>query len=124
MPMLVRTFAKILSVASLISHFFCCFLPGVISLITLITLSGSVFITMEDFGIPEYIHEELIYISFAVLVVSGLINYISWKMDCRAGADACGHEPCAPKKAKYFRLYGYSVAFFLLNAIIHFGVHI
>ncbi len=119
---MVRTFARFLSVLSLVSHFFCCFLPGVISVLTLITLSGSMVLTMEDFGIPEYVHEEMIFISAAVLLFSGIINYISWKLDCRA-VGGCSHEPCAPKKAKYFKLYAYSVVFFVLNAVIHFSLH-
>ena len=119
--MTARTIAKVLSVASLVSHFFCCFLPGVISLVTLVTLTGSAVITMEDFGIPEYIHEKMIYISFVVLVMSGIVNYISYRIDCRDMG--CVHGSCAPKKSKYFKLYAYSVAFFLLNAAIHFGLH-
>jgi hypothetical protein len=119
--MKIRAVSKFLSLASLISHFFCCFLPGVISLITLITLSGATVITMEDFGIPEYVHEKMIYISFVVLIVSGLANIVSYKIDCREMG--CVHGACAPKKSKYFKLYAYSVVFFLLNAVIHFTLH-
>jgi hypothetical protein len=119
--MQVKAIARFLSLASLISHFFCCFLPGVISLVTLVTLSGAAVITMEDFGIPEYVHEKMIYISFVVLVISGLANYASYRIDCRE--TGCVHGACAPKKSIYFKLYGYSVAFFILNAVIHFTLH-
>ena len=119
--MKIRTVSKFLSLASLISHFFCCFLPGVISLVTLVTLTGATVITMEDFGIPEYVHQEMIYVSFVVLIVSGLANIVSYKIDCREMG--CVHGSCAPKKSKYFKLYAYSVAFFLLNAVIHFTLH-
>jgi len=116
----MRAIAKTLSLVSLISHFFCCFLPGMISLFTLITLTGTAVVTMEDFGIPEAVHEKMIYISALVLLISGIANYTSWKMDC---SKVCAHGDCAPKKSQYFRFYGYSVAFFILNAIIHFGTH-
>ena len=117
-----KALAKSLSILSLCTHFFCCFLPGVVSVLTLVTVTGAATITMEDFGIPESVHEQMIYISALVLVISGFLNYLSWKIDCREVG--CVHEPCAPRKSKYFKLYMISVVFFLLNAVIHFTLHV
>lgn len=118
--MQAKTFAKALNFVSLISHFFCCFLPGVVILATMATVSGSV-VTTEMFGVPESVHEKMIYFSAVMLVISGISSYVSYKIDC--GKDGCQHEPCKPKKAKYFKLYAYAVVFFILNAVIHFTMH-
>lgn len=119
--MAVRTLTKALNLVSLISHFFCCFLPGVVILVTMATVSGGV-VTTEMFGVPEYIHEQMIYISAVMLVISGISSYISWKIDCSKNG-SCSHEPCKPKKMKYFKLYLIAVVFFIFNVVVHFTLH-
>jgi len=119
--MTAKAVAKALNMVSLISHFFCCFLPGLVILVTMATVSG-VAVTTEMFGIPEYVHAQMIYISAVMLVVSGASSYISWKIDCNKNG-GCSHEPCKPKKMKYFKLYLVALAFFAFNAVIHFSLH-
>lgn len=118
-----KQFSSYLVIFSAISHLFCCFLPGVLSVVTLIASSGSAIVTLDDLGLPEKYHADIITFSFVMLVVSGVMNYISWRIDCRKDGH-CVHEPCKPKKKGYLKLYFASVIFFLINVAIHFGTHL
>lgn len=118
-----KRIATYLTYASAFSHLFCCFLPGVLSIVTLLASSGTVVVTLDDFGLPESMHGDLIAFSAIILIVSGIMNFISWRVDCREDG-YCTHEPCEPKKNRYLKLYLFSVVFFFINAGIHFGFHV
>ena len=118
-----KRIATYLTYASAFSHLFCCFLPGVLSILTLIASSGAAAVTLEDFGIPEAWHDDIIKFSATVLIISGIMNFISWRIDCREDGN-CTHEPCETKKNTYLKLYLFSVVFFFINVSIHYGFHV
>jgi cytochrome b subunit of formate dehydrogenase len=114
-------------VTSEISHVFCCGLPMVFSVLSL--LSGVGLITVMPAGLVT-IHEALHAYEIPMIATSGVIillgwalHYIAYRMDCRS--TGCVHEPCKPKKKRSAKVLVVATALFVLNVsgyvLLHHG---
>lgn len=112
-------------ITSEISHFFCCGLPIVFSLFSLLSTAGltaampmgleSLHHAMHDYERP------LISVSFAILMVGWVLHYIAYRIDCRS--TGCEHEPCAPKKRRSGKVLLIATTLFTLNLIAYMALH-
>ncbi len=113
------------AVASEVSHVFCCVLPSVFTLMTVLVSMGMIGVmplwlddlhhTMHDYEIP------LIAFSAAVLFIGWGLHFISNKIDCHD--TGCGHGPCAPKKKKAGKVLKIATILFVINVCIYGGIH-
>lgn len=107
------------------SHVFCCVLPTVVSVVSL--LSGLGLVGALPAGILQF-HEFMHAWEFPVITVSGIIILLGWaayaysvKLDCHD--TGCGHGPCEPKKKKSGRLLIVASVLFFVNVAIYVAFH-
>ncbi len=108
-------------VLSQLTHIFCCGLPALFSVMSLLSGVGLIGIMPSSLNI---IHEALHAYEIPVLIMSGILLAIGWvlyaysrKLDCTKTA-ACSHAPCAPKKKKSSYILFGATALFVMNVII------
>ncbi|MGH1377323.1 MAG: hypothetical protein ACRBB3_00725 [Alphaproteobacteria bacterium] len=112
-------------VLSEISHIFCCVLPSVFSVLTVLVglgLIGALPVWMES--LHHVMHDweiPLIAMSGFVLVIGWSLHFISKKIDCHD--TGCGHEPCGKKKDKTARILQIATLLFVINVSIFLGLH-
>jgi len=111
--------------ATEVSHVFCCVLPMLFSLASLLATFGLVIIMpawLET--LHNFMHEwELHAISAAALVLAlgwGLHLY-SYKEDCHD--HGCAHEPCTPRKNQASIILKIATGLFILNVTIFVFLH-
>lgn len=114
-----------ISITSEISHFFCCGLPIIFSLLSL--LSGMGLIATMPVGIQR-LHEMTHDYEVPMIIASGLIIILGWalhvvanKIDCHNSG--CHHEPCGSKKKKSSLILMIATGLFLLNLTGYFLLH-
>lgn len=115
-------------VASESTHVFCCVLPTLISVLSLIAGVGALSFLP---GFVLEIHEKLHAYEVPVIFLSGLMLAVGWalhayskKLDCAMAEDSCcAHEPCAPKKDHTFKIMVFATALFVFNIVIYFTFH-
>lgn len=112
-------------ITSEISHFFCCGLPIVFSILSL--MSGLGLITTMPFGL-EAIHHvthsyevPMIVASFAILCIGWGLHYVAYLIDCRS--TGCVHVPCAPKKKRSGKVLVVATILFALNLLGYMTLH-
>lgn len=107
------------------SHVFCCVLPSLFSVFTLLVGIGMVSalpIWMES--MHEFLHGyeiPLMVFSGVVVLIGWALNYISNKIDCHD--TGCGHGTCSTKKKKSERILMIATVLFLANITIYMLVH-
>lgn len=107
-------------------HVFCCVLPSVFSILSIMVgmgLIGAMPLWLASWH--EIMHGwEIPIITFAGVVVAmgWLLHYISIKIDCHD--TGCGHGPCGPKKKKASKVLMVATALFLINIVVYLSVHI
>jgi hypothetical protein len=119
----LRRTTSAMTLLTMLPHLFCCGIPAVAALISLGTtvglaasLAGNPFYQFVDVW-----HTELITLAVCSVVLSGLINLLAWRMDCRAAAKAslveghCTHGDCTPKKTTSFRLFFLSLGLLVVD---------
>ncbi len=112
-------------VLSEISHIFCCVLPSVFSVLTVLVglgLIGALPVWMES--LHHVMHDweiPLIAMSGFVLVIGWSLHFISKKIDCHD--TGCGHEPCGKKKDKTARILQIATLLFVINVSIFLSLH-
>lgn len=112
-------------VASETSHVFCCVLPTVVSLASL--LSGLGLVSALPAGVlsfHDFMHRweiPLIIFSGVVLALGWALHIISVRIDCHDSG--CGHEPCAPKKRRTTGILKIATALFAVNTSVYFAFH-
>ena len=113
-------------VLSELSHIFCCVLPSVFSIVTVLIgmgLVGAMPLWMES--THEFMHDweiPLITLSGVVLVIGWVLHCVSRRIDCHD--TGCGHEPCEPKKNRHAVILKIATFLFIINVAIYFGVHV
>lgn len=113
-------------IASETIHIFCCVLPTVFSVISLLSGMGLI-VTMPGFidAAHHMIHDyeiPLMMISAAILLAGWGLYFYAQRLNCRTEA-GCAHEPCAPKKNRVcYVLMGASILF-MVNVIIYVSLH-
>ncbi len=87
-------------VLSEISHVFCCVLPILFSVISLLVGLGVVGVMPQIF---TEIHDVMHAYEVPMIIVSGMVLFVGWglyfvsqKLDCHD--TGCGHGPCEPRK--------------------------
>ncbi len=112
-------------VLSEVSHVFCCVLPSVFSVLTVLVgmgLVGVMPVWME--GLHEFMHGwelPLITMSGSILVLGWALHFVSKSIDCRN--TGCEHEPCEPKKKHTARVLKIATLLFVVNIAIYLSIH-
>lgn len=114
-----------LALVSEISHIFCCVLPSLFSVLTVMVglgILGAVPVGIVQFHDLMHGWEVPIMIaSGAILILGWALHTISEKLDCRS--TGCEHEPCTPKKKKTARILKIATLLFVINVGIYTLVH-
>ncbi len=107
------------------SHFFCCGLPLIFGVLSLLSGFGiMVTLPLNEHDFHHMLHDyEVPFLTFAaiILLIGWALHYISWKIDCRS--TGCSHEPCAPKKRRSSKVLFISTALFIFNIIVFLTAH-
>jgi hypothetical protein len=106
-----------LCITAELSHFFCCGIPLVFSLLGLLSNLG--FMATMPGGLEE-IHHFTHDLEMPIMIMSGMILLLGWafhliasQLDCRS--TGCGHEPCKPKKKRSYTFLVIATVLFVLN---------
>jgi len=112
-------------VLSELSHVFCCVLPSVFTMLTVLVTMGvmgampgwmnDVHDVMHGWEVP------IIAMSGVVLVLSWGLHLISKRIDCHD--TGCVHEPCEPKKDKNALILKIATVLFVTNISVYSIVH-
>ena len=108
-------------ILSQLTHVFCCGLPVLFSILSL--LSGFGLIGMMPASM-ESVHEALHTWETPILIGSGVILVLGWalhayarRLDCTK-TSSCSHAPCAPKKRKSSYILMGATALFIVNLLV------
>ncbi len=112
------------------SHVFCCVLPTLVSLASL--LAGIGVIGSLPVGMLV-VHDFLHAWELPIIIGSGIVIALGWalqnysrQVDCHD--TGCGHGPCGPKKKKSSTLLKVATLLFVVNVLVysvfHRGMHI
>lgn len=107
------------------SHVFCCVLPSLFSVLTLLVgigVMGAMPVWMQSF------HEMMHGWEIPMMMASGIIVLVGWglyhisqKIDCHD--TGCGHGACAPKKKRSEYVLKIATFLFLGNVLIYMVFH-
>lgn len=126
----IRRSTSIISVLSILPHVFCCGVPVVMALISLGTTVGlaGVLATNPLYQFVDNYHVILISIAVTSVVLSGILNYVAYRIDCHTAASHCHHGDCTPKKRGSLKIFYFSLALLVLDlawfATEEFGLHL
>ncbi len=113
-------------VISEISHVFCCVIPSIFSILTILAGMGAMSaLPIWMVGAHEVIHGwelTIIVISGIILAFGWLLHIISKRIDCRD--TGCIHEPCGKKKKNTTIILKIATLLFIVNVTIYITVHI
>ena len=111
-----------LVISTCIMHVFCCGLPLALSIGSIAAVLG---LSGGEWVHPAWLSQYemgLMAASGAVLAFTGMIQFISYRIDCRKDGD-CHHEPCDSKKTLAHRVYFAALALFALNVAVTLLTH-
>lgn len=114
----VRKTTFVFSALSILPHIFCCGIPAVMALISLGTTVGlgAVLATNPFYQFVDNYHEILISIAVSTVLLSGIVNFVAWRIDCREMARmVCTHESCQPKKTNSLKMFAISCVLLMLD---------
>lgn len=114
----IRRGTLVMSLLSILPHLLCCGIPAVAAIVALGSTVGLGAVLMANpfYAFVDAYHTELLIVAVVGVVISGILNLIAYRMDCRAVANsACNHPACAPKKTKAFRIFIISVVLLALD---------
>lgn len=107
------------------SHIFCCILPTLFSVFSLLAGLGVV-ATMPTFMVS--IHDTLHHWELPMIAISGLLLALGWgltiysdKIDCHD--TGCCHGACAPQKSRGHLVLKIATVLFIFNIVIYLGLH-
>ena len=108
-----------------VSHVFCCVLPTVVSLMSVLVGAGLIgTLPVSLLVLHDLLHDwELpIIVGSGVLIALGwVVMWYSRKIDCHN--TGCGHEPCGPKKLRSTRLLKIATVLFVINVSVYTVFH-
>ncbi|MGB1077074.1 MAG: hypothetical protein ACPG05_02110 [Bdellovibrionales bacterium] len=106
---------------SQLTHVFCCGLPVVFSVLSLLSGFGLLGMMPES---TEIVHEILHSWEMPILLGSGGVLALGWllhayarRLDCTK-MSSCSHEPCAPKKRKSSYIMIGATVLFAINLFV------
>lgn len=107
------------------THIFCCVLPALFSVLSLLAGLGAIGILPVWFtSFHDVLHAwelPLIIMSLTVLLVGWGLYGLSRRIDCHD--TGCAHGDCAPKKDMALLILKIASALFFINIVIYFGIH-
>lgn len=113
-------------IASETMHIFCCVLPTLFSVVSLMAGMGMI-ATMPSF--IEQAHHAIHAYEIPMIIISGLVLTLGWglygyslKLNCTVDG-ACDHEPCAPQKDKTRLFMIVATVLFVVNVSVYFLFH-
>jgi hypothetical protein len=113
-------------VVSETSHVFCCVLPTLISLFSLLAGLGLMSVLPAGWlAFHEMMHRweiPMIALSGGILVFGWVMHFISRRLDCHS--TGCGHGPCAPEKNKAVTILKIASVMFAVNIAIYYTFHV
>ncbi len=108
------------------SHIFCCVLPTVVSVVSMLTGLGLISSALPDFILD--FHHQLHDWEIPIIIASGLLLVLGWvvyaisrKMDCHD--TGCVHGPCEPRKDRSKVIMIVATVLFVANVTIYMTVH-
>lgn len=108
------------------THIFCCVLPTLVSIVSLLAGAGALsFIPGSVLDLHDLLHHWEVPMTIFSGILLGLgwgLHYLSRKLDCLETASCC-HTPCAPKKNITFKIMVAATVLFIFNVIIYFVFH-
>lgn len=114
-------------VASESIHIFCCILPTLFSVLSLLAGMG-VIATMP--GLVDEAHHMIHSYEIPMIMASAIILIIGWalliyarRMDCSSEGEGCCAKPCAPKKDRTKIIMIGASFLFIVNVTVYFGFH-
>lgn len=115
-------------VASESIHIFCCVLPTIFSIMSLLAGMGMIAVMP---GFIEDMHHMIHDYEIPMIIASGVILAIGWalytwstRMNCsEEKGSTCCHEPCAPKKDRTKIVMMIATVLFIVNVSVYFGFH-
>lgn len=114
------------AISSEVTHFFCCGIPILFSLFSLIIslgLSASMPLGLESaHHIMHDYERSMIAVSAAILIVGWALHYVAYRIDCRS--TGCSHEPCAPKKKRSGKILIIATILFVINVGSYWALHV
>lgn len=113
----LRRTTGLVSALSILPHIFCCGIPAAMALISLGTTVGlaGVLATNPMYRFVDNYHAILLGIAVGSVVLSGILNFVAWRIDCHTAASHCHHGDCAPKKRGSFKIFLFSLALLCLD---------
>lgn len=113
-------------IASESMHVFCCVLPTIVSVISLLAGVGALsFLPGIVLDLHEVLHRwevPMIVLSGVILAVGWVLYYASRRIDCHDEA-GCTHGPCSPKKNITFKVMVFATALFAFNVLVYLSLH-
>ncbi len=113
-------------ITTAVSHVFCCVLPGIFSVLSLMASFGMISVLpsfMESWHGFIHVWETPIIIGSAVLLTFGWIAYgISSRIDCHN--TGCEHSSCTPKKKHSAKIIWGATILFAINLSIYLMLHL
>lgn len=108
-----------------ISHVFCCVLPILFSVFSLMAGMGVIGVMPQIFtDIHDVMHAyevPMIITSGIILLFGWVLYFISRKMDCHD--TGCGHGPCEPRKANAHLILKIATVLFMINITVYATFH-
>ena len=109
-------------------HIFCCVLPTVFSVLSLLAGAGMI-ATMPNF--IDEAHHLIHDYEIPMIIISALILVFGWglyaysrRINCsQDGESSCCHEPCAPKKDRTRLFMIVATVLFFVNVTVYFSFH-
>lgn len=112
-------------IASESSHVFCCVLPTVFSVLSLLVGAGLIGVLptfIVDFHHVIHTYElPIILVSMIILGLGWVMDYWAHKIDCHH--TGCAHGSCEPKKYKAHKILLIATVLFAVNLMIYLVLH-
>lgn len=108
------------------SHIFCCVLPTVISLASLLAGFGLI-VTLPAWmqSLHDALHHwepEMIAFSVSVVLLGWGLHFYNERHEC-CHHSGCHHEPCGPRKRRADKILIVASLLMVFNLFMYFGVH-
>jgi len=111
-----------LLVSSALMHIFCCGIPLILALMNMTVVFGIAGAGALHSGWFEQFEMTVLVVSGTLLVVTGLIQFISGRVDCRTDG-ICAHQPCDKKKHLSKRIFQFAVVLYIINLALFLATH-
>jgi hypothetical protein len=108
----LRRSTSLLTTLSILPHLFCCGIPAIMGLIALGTTVGLAATLASNplYAFVDAWHTELLVLAFVSVAISGVLNFVAWRIDCREASKAelhghCAHDDCTPRKNTSLKIF-------------------